>query len=194
MVVAVHKRRSRNRAQSAQAMLEMGLLAPLLFMLVLGAVDLGRVFYIAVSMKSAAEQAALVASLVQTGDGNVMKTAYCEGPSSSMFTWNFTPPASPCTTGSWSAVTYPTGYTAPPASPPANSAYIYIAEDDNYPGDVPGPVPAPSWNTATSRAGGRLPVMVRIDCYWQPITPFIQYLLPNNVVHIQASYQEAEQY
>jgi Flp pilus assembly protein TadG len=194
MVVAMHKRRSRNRAQSAQAMLEMGLLAPLLFMLVLGAVDLGRVFYVAVSLNSAAEQAGFEASLVQTGDANVMKTAYCESSSFSSFTWNFTPPGSPCTTGSWTAVSYPTGYTPPPASPPVNNAYIYIAEDRNYPGDVPGPAPAPTWNTATTRLGGRLPVMVRIDYYWQPITPLIRYLLPNQVVHIQSTYQQAEQY
>ncbi len=172
----------------------MGLLAPLLFMLVLGAIDLGRVFYVVVSLKSAAEQGAFMTSLVQTGDGNIMKTAYCESSSFSSFTWNFTPPGSACTTGSWTAVSYPTGYVPPPVSPPANNAYIYIAEDRNYPGDVPGPAPAPSWNSATSRTGGRLPVMVRIDYYWQPITPFIQYLLPNNVVHIQASYQLAEQY
>ncbi len=167
----------------------MALIMPLLLLLCLGCVDLGRVFYTVVSLSNAAREAARTASLSMASAANapVLRSAYCEQP---YFSWNFTPPTgSPCDPANWSS--WSSSYTAEPASPAPNTAYISIAEDQAFPTDVPSGTP--NWNTG-ARVGGHKPVQVQIDYYWQPLTPVISNLLPNGLVHFQIASQEEEQY
>jgi hypothetical protein len=197
----------RRRASSAQSLAELALVMPVLAMMVLGTLDLGRLFYTQVSLANAAREAAKTASLspgtfTKNGNTPVLRTAYCELPG---FTWNFTPPsvANPCSQANWSSWTdtYSYTYTPVPNSPAANVAYIYIAEDTAFPNDVPGPAPAPNWDATQplpskhgKRLGGHLPALVQIDYYWQPITPFMASFFPNGLVHIQVGAQQMEQY
>lgn len=52
-------------------------------------------------------------------------------------------------------------YVPVPGSPEANKAYIFIAEDTNFPADVPGP-PSPIWDS-TAPIGG--PACMRTEGY-----------------------------
>ncbi len=207
MMNSVRTRPRRRRAGPAQSLAELALIMPVLTMMVLGTLDLGRLFYTEVSLANAAREAAKTASLspgTYTKNGNtpVLRTAYCELPA---FTWNFTLPtaANPCAQSNWGTWTdtYSYAYTPVPNSPAANVAYIFIAEDTAFPSDVPGPAPAPNWDATQplpskhgKRLGGHLPALVQIDYYWQPITPFIASFFPNGLVHIQVSSQQMEQY
>jgi hypothetical protein len=177
----------REARRRGQALVEMALLTPFLLLLCLGCADLGRVFYTAVSLTNAAREAAKAASLSATNP-STLRSAYCEQP---YFTWNLSPPAStPCDPSSWSS--WPSSYSSQPAPPAASTAYISIAEDQSFPGDVP--TGSPGWTSATPRQGGHLPVRVQIDFYWQPLTPLIANLLPNGVIHIEVSSEQREQY
>ncbi len=203
-----HSVRTRpRRLRAAQSLAELALVMPVLAMMVFGTLDLGRLFYTAVSLQNAAREAAKAASLspaTYTKNGNtpVLRTAYCELPG---YSWNFTPPtvANPCDPANWSSWTdnYNYNYNPVPNNPTPNVAYIYIAEDTAFPNDVPGPNPAPNWDPTQplpskhgKRLGGHLPAMVQIDYYWQPMTPFMAGFFPNGLVHIQVSTQEMEQY
>ncbi len=180
-------------ASDGQANVELALVAPVLFMLVLGVADLGRLFYTTSALENAAGEAAHTASTSngssqQHGNAPVLKAAYCELGS---LTWNFTPPASPCTT-TWTTDPYDYTYTPTPGSPTPNTAYIYLVEDTNFPSDVPGP-PSPLWSATTPRSGGKV-ALVQVDYYWQPLTPFIRGFFPNGLVHVQVQDQLVEQY
>lgn len=197
------------QSRRGNALGETAVIMPLIFMMVLGTLDMGRLFYTVTSLSNAAREAAKAASLnnatfQQNGNATVVRTAYCELPS---FSWNFTPPAvaNPCAFPNWSSWApdpYDYTYTPVPASPAVNTAYLFIAEDVNFPGDVPGPAPAPSWDATApknaglgnKRRGGHIPALVQIDYYWQPITPFIANLFPNGLIHIQVASQQMEQY
>lgn len=178
-----HDREAQRRGQ---ALVEMALLTPFLLLICLGCADLGRVFYTAVSLTNAAREAAKAASLSATNPPT-LRSGYCEQPA---LTWNFVPPASsPCdpANSSWTS-----SYTNAPAPPVANTAYISVAEDQAFPGDVP--TGTPNWSSATPRQGGHLPILVQIDYYWKPLTPIIGNLLPNGVLHIHVSSEQREQY
>jgi hypothetical protein len=177
----------REARRRGQALVEMALLTPFLLLICLGCADLGRVFYTAVSLTNAAREAAKAASLAATNPAT-LRSGYCEQPDLS---WNFVPPASnPCDPSNWSSWT--SSYTAVPAPPDANTAYISVAEDQAFPADVP--TGSSNWSSTTPRQGGHLPVRVQIDYYWKPLTPIIGNLLPNGVVHIQVASEQREQY
>jgi len=195
-----------HRFRGAQSLTEMALITPVVFMMVLGTLDFGRLFYMEVALANAAREGARAASQSaatsqQNGNAAVARTAYCELPS---FHWNFTPPAvaTPCAYANWSNWNpdpYDYSYNPPPSDPTAGLAYIYIAEDLNFPGDVPGPNPAPNWDstqpsTNGKRLGGHLPVLVQIDYFWQPMTPLIGRFFPNGLVHVQVQAQQMEEY
>ncbi len=197
------------RADHGNALGETALVMPLIFMMVLGTLDMARLFYTATSLSNAAREAAKKASLVsatfqQAGNAQVVRTAYCELPA---FSWNFTPPAvaTPCDPSKWSNWApdpYDYNYTPVPPTPAPSTAYLYIAEDVNFPQDVPGPAPSPNWDATApknaglgnKRRGNHIPVLVQIDYYWQPITPFIGSLFSSGLIHIQVASQQAEQY
>ncbi len=202
--------RSRNnRFRRGNALGETALVMPVLFMMVLGTLDMGRLFYVATSLSNAGREAAKTATLSNAtfqvnGNAAVVRTAYCELQS---FAWNFTPPAvaNPCVVSNWSSWTpdpYDYTYTPVPANPQPNTAYLFIAEDVNFPSDVPGPAPTPAWDSTApknaglgnKRRGNHIPVLVQIDYYWQPITPFIGSFFPNGLIHIQVGSLQMEQY
>ncbi len=114
-----------NRFWRGNALGETALVMPVSVMMVLGTLDMGRLFYVVTSLSNAGREAAKTASLNNAnfqvnGNAAVVRTAYCELQS---FAWNFTPPAvaNPCAVSNWSSWT-PTPTTTPHARSRESSA------------------------------------------------------------------------
>lgn len=145
-------------------------MAPVLFLIVLGASDLARLFYYSTSITNAAREGARHGAYWDPiGPGNTYDTDSAiysqvsaeatQGISGSAL--NLSEPCHPnssCTGGLTNCPTYPYASTSYPPSTSPNSGYVFICFNNT--------------TTATSAAIGQ-PVRVTILYSFQPVTPLI---------------------
>ena len=174
-------------------MVEFALIAPVLFLMLLGIVDLGRVVYYLASLNQAANEGARVAVRGEPPDysppSDVDVETAVKAHASAMYL------ANPC----------PNGPIPSPAVPPPNQGWIFITEapapsayEATPPPNAPGAGAAGPGQTAPAFGAGCNPVVqaagqpaIQITLYYNfvPITPFIGQLVGNRIVlHAYAVY------
>jgi hypothetical protein len=163
-------------AQRSQALIEFALVSPVLLLLLFGVVDLGRAIFYYDTINHAAREGARVAvrasnALPTNADVLSAVSAQMQG----------SPVTAPCPQGPVSA-----------ATPPANSAWLYVTEP-NPPGGVEGAPPpnAPGGEYPATAGGGcsavnpavgndQLQVTVRFNLVL--ITPIVAQATANHIV------------
>jgi TadE-like protein len=163
-------------AQRSQALIEFALVSPVLLLLLFGVVDLGRAIFYYDTINHAAREGARVAvrasnALPTNADVLSAVSAQMQG----------SPVTAPCPQGPVSA-----------ATPPANSAWLYVTEP-NPPGGVEGAPPpnAPGGEYPANAGGGcsavnpavgndQLQVTVRFNLVL--ITPIVAQATANHIV------------
>jgi Flp pilus assembly protein TadG len=168
-------RRSRGR-QRSQALIEFALVSPVLLLLLFGVIDLGRAIFYFDTLNHAAREGARVAirasnSLPNNADVLTAVSGQMLG----------TPVSEPCPQGPLTT-----------ATPPANSAWVYVTEPNPPPTVETTPPPnAPGGEFAASASGGcsavnpaldndQLQVTVRFNLVL--ITPIVAQATANRVV------------
>jgi Flp pilus assembly protein TadG len=172
------------RAQRSQAIVEFAIIAPVLFLLLFGIIDFGRVIYYYVTLNQAVNEGARTAirSSAQLPTNADVETSVKQHAVDVIL-------ANPCPNG-------PVTTTAPPA----NQGWIYITEPDppatvetlspsleNAPG---GEMWGQSNGTcsATNPARNHAPLQVTIRYNFVPFTPLISQLTGNIIISAAATY------
>ncbi len=143
-------------------------MAPVLFMLILGASDLSRAFYYTTSVTNAAREGARHGAYWDpTGPANTFDndSAIFSAVTAEANNLTLTEPCHPnttCSAGLTNCPTYPYASTLYPAGPAANTGYVFICFNDTM--------------TATTAAIGQ-PIRVTILYSFQPVTPIVATML-----------------
>ncbi len=191
MVVAVRwgERRRHPRGHHGQSLVELALFGPLLFMLVLGAGDVGRVFYYSVALQNAAREGARhgayfdpvgVAPSYKPGNSfannsSILSTVQNEA--AYLGIGNLSEPEPPPTKGACpgSAAPYAPPYPAslyPAGNPSQGNGYVYICFNN-----------ADANTTATPGQ----PIRVSVLFTFNPMTPLIWNFLGDGYFRIAGS-------
>jgi TadE-like protein len=173
------------RSQRSQSMVEFAIIAPLLFLLLFGIIDFGRVIYIYVTLNQAVNEGVRVAirnSPLLPTNSDVETAVKVHAVDVSL--------ANPCPNG---PITN--------ATPPANQGWLYITEP-NPPTTIESLAPtlenAPGgqiWGvsngtcSATNPAYAHAPLQVTIRYNFVPITPMIRQFASNIVILASAVYR-----
>jgi Flp pilus assembly protein TadG len=173
------------RSQRSQSLVEFAIIAPLLFLLLFGVIDFGRVIYIYVTLNQAVNEGVRVAirnSPLLPTNSDVETAVKVHAVDVSL--------ANPCPNGPITT-----------ATPPANQGWLYITEPnppttveplaptlENAPG---GQIWAISNGTcsATNPAYTHSPLQVTIRYNFVPITPLIRQFASNLVISAAAVYR-----
>jgi Flp pilus assembly protein TadG len=160
----------------AQALVEMALMAPVLFLMVLGATDLSQLFYYSTSITNAAREGARHGAYFDPmgtptpGNTFANDSAIFSAVNSEASWLALTEPCHPntaCTGGLTNCPSYPYASTLYPPTSAANTGYVFICFNNS--------------TTATTTAVGQ-PIRVTILYSFQPVTPLI-----GNLVYSAAS-------
>lgn len=185
---------TRIRSGKAQSMVEFALVAPILFLMLFGIVDLGRVVYYTASLNQAANEGARVAIRGEPPDYATPSDVDVETAVKAHATAMYL--ANPC----------PNGPIPSPAVPPANQGWIFITEapapsayEASPPPNAPGGGAAGPGQTAPALGAGCNPIIasagqqaIQVTLYYTfvPITPLIQQIVGNHlVIHAYAVYR-----
>ncbi len=172
----------RRRQKRAQSLVEMAMIAPLLIMMLISVVDLGRAAYDYATLAAAVREGARVASLTgstrmaDTDVVNAIKTYAVGLPLS----------AAPCVNGT------STGWppTAPVAPATPNTGIIYIVSGSSSTPTINAPagqVPAAaagSCAAVTPAYAGRYQLTIKVVYSFQTLTPFVQQFLGSSSVYM----------
>jgi len=165
--VAVPRKLRRDRRRG-QSLVELALMAPVLFMLVLGSSDLSRAFYYTTAVTNAAREGARHGAYWDpTGPANTFDndSAIFSAVTAEANNLTLTEPCHPntiCTGGLTNCPTYPYASALYPPTTAANTGYVFICFN-NLTG-------------ATTSAIGQ-PIRVTILYSFQPVTPIIASML-----------------
>ena len=171
-------------SQRSQALTEFVLLAPVMFLVVFGVVDLGRVVYYYVTITQAVNEGARVAIIgeppdyLQSTNAQVLAAVNKHAIDASL--------GDPC----------PNGPIPNNVTPAANQGYVYITEypapsayEASPPPNAPGAEPAghnatppPAGCNPVNDAAGNVPLQVTVYYNFQPITPLIGQLIGGHVI------------
>ena len=170
------RRRRLTNFQKSQALIEFALVSPVLLLLLFGIVDIGRAIFYFDTLNHAAREgarAAVKASTQLPTDANVLNAV-----SGQMLG---VPVTAPCPQGPVTA-----------ATPPANSAYLYITEPNppntveaTPPPNAPGgeyPASANGGCSAVNPAGGNQQLQITLRFNLVLITPIVAQATSNHVV------------
>ncbi len=178
----------RHHGQKAQAMIEMALLAPIMFTLLVFSFDLARAAYtwaaISEAAREGARQATLIGTTTQTGpnDSQVISSVKSFGPNLALSS------VAGCYHG------YSSGTTTP-APTTGNSGYIYIVAptsgQPNAPQGQRAVSPAETVSAGCNAVNiatlGTTPIKV-VDAYqFTPFTPFAQQFMPGGITIVASS-------
>ena len=149
-----------------QALVEMALMAPVLFLMVLGASDLSRLFYYSTAITNAAREGARHGAYfdpIASTPGNTYATdaAIFSTVNTEASYLSLTEPCHPntsCAGGLTNCPSYPYTNAQYPPTSGANSGYVYICFNDT--------------TTATTATVGQ-PIRVTILYSFQPVTPLV---------------------
>jgi len=174
------------RSQRSQALIEFALVSPVLLLLLFGVIDLGRAIFYYDTLNHAAREGARVAvrasnQLPANADVLNMVTAQMLG----------TPVTEPCPQGPVTA-----------ATPPANSAYLYVTEpappatvESTPPPNAPGGEYAAAASgscSAVNPASGNQQLQVTLRFNLVLITPIVAQATQNHVVITAAAVYRTE--
>jgi len=150
-----------------QSTVELAMIAPVLVMLLISTIDMGRAAYIYVTLSNAAREGA--------------RTAILTGPAGATDTGVVTQVEKLAPWVRLSAASCPNNQPADPPSPPPNTGLVWVSAPASPP---PGAstVNAPRGQVAATAVGscdavnpafkGRYPLAVTVRYYYQPLTPF----------------------
>jgi len=164
---------NRLRNKRGQALVEMALMAPVLFLMVLGASDLSRLFYYSTGITNAAREGARHGAYFDpTLPGNTYATndAIYAAVNSEGTYLSLSEPCHPntsCAGGLTNCPTYPFADTLYPPTSGANTGYVFICFNNS--------------TTATTATVGQ-PIRVTILYSFQPVAPIL-----SSMVHAAAS-------
>jgi len=170
------------RKQKAQSLVEMAMIAPFLFMILLMVADCGRAAYAYATLAAAAREGARAAITTGTNRPNNLRVTDTVKLSAYGLTLN---PAS--------CVNDP-----PPASPSLqpNTGLVYVgAGNGNTTPNAPAsqaPAPAGGCGAVVPAYAGHYPLMVTIKYSFQPLTPFGSQFFPNGIVMTVTSTMSTE--
>jgi Flp pilus assembly protein TadG len=176
------------RGQKAQALVEMSLLAPIIFILLVFVFDLARAAYtwaaISEAVREGARQAILIGTTTQTGpsDSQVISAVKSFGPNLVLSS------VAGCYHG------YSSG-TATPAPSLGNSGYIYIvaptAGQPNAPQGQSSVSPAETVSAGCNAVNiaplGTSPLKIVVAYKFTPFTPFAQQFMPGGITIVASS-------
>lgn len=183
----------RRRRQAAQAMIEMALLAPIIFILLVFTFDLARAAYtwaaISEATREGARQATLIGTTTQTGpnDSQVVSAVRSFGPNLVLSS------VAGCYHG------YSSG-TATPAPTIGNSGYIYIVAptsgQPNAPQGQKAVSPAETVSAGCNAVNiatlGTTPIKVVVAYKFTPFTPFALQFMPGGITMVASSTMQTE--
>jgi len=153
-------------SKRGQALVEMALMAPVLFLMVLGATDLSQLFYYSTSITNAAREGARHGAYFDPlgsppGNTFATDTAIFSAVNAEASWLTLTEPCHPntsCAGGLTNCPSYPYASTLYPPTSAANTGYVFICFNDS--------------TTATTATIGQ-PIRVTILYGFQPVTPLI---------------------
>ena len=144
------------RAERGASLVELALVLPILFLLLMGAVDYGRAFYLAMEVSGAAQAGAEYGSLYPTDSTGMVSAAQADAPNVSNL--SVATPAYGCECADGTA--YSTNCTTMPSCPSNNIVYrVTVATSATYAPLFPWPnIPSSMFlsSSATMRAGSNL--------------------------------------
>lgn len=183
----------RRRRQKAQAMIEMALLAPIIFTLLVFTFDLARAAYVWAAISEAAREGARTAIVIGTttqvgpNDSQVISAVKSFGPNLSLSA------VAGCYHGHSSG-------TATPAPTTGNSGYIYIVAptsgQPNAPQGQSAVSPAETVSAGCNAVNiatlGTTPIQVVVAYKFTPFTPFAQQFMPGGITMVASSTMNTE--
>ena len=174
------------RSQRSQALIEFALVSPVLLLLLFGVIDLGRAIFYYDTLNHAAREGARVAVRASNqlpANADVLNTVTAQ--------MLGTPVTEPCPQGPVTA-----------ATPPANSAYLYVTEpappatvESTPPPNAPGGEYAAGANgscSAVNPASGNQQLQVTLRFNLVLITPIVAQATQNHVVITAAAVYRTE--
>jgi hypothetical protein len=178
-------------------MVEFSLIAPLLFFLIFGVIDLGRAVYFQIELNNAARDGARVAILASNPCNEYVGNNGCTGDESGLSGTSVCQAITHDTTmistfNDCNDLPNGTGFLSSTANCTAsgacsgNAGQAYI-EINQYDGTSATPTcldsvynPGTSYTTKVPRSAGNLPVQVKIIYFYRPLTPLLGSLFPTN--------------